>query len=78
MFDTKVLVRDVQLLPHGEVVTDQDGHLGVEHRTLPAGVIVRARALLRERVPPAEAALMAGFSDQSHLGRWFRRSTGRP
>ncbi|MBK3424872.1 helix-turn-helix domain-containing protein, partial [Methylobacterium ajmalii] len=38
--------------------------------------LVRARALLRERVPPAEAALMAGFSDQSHLGRWFRRAYG--
>lgn len=38
--------------------------------------LVRARALLRDRVPPAETALAAGFSDQSHLGRWFRRAYG--
>ncbi|GGE22969.1 transcriptional regulator [Aureimonas endophytica] len=38
--------------------------------------LARARALLREAVPPAEAAHASGFADQSHLGRWFRRAYG--
>ncbi|TNC10729.1 AraC family transcriptional regulator [Methylobacterium terricola] len=38
--------------------------------------LARARALLRDGVPPADAALDAGFADQSHLGRWFRRAYG--
>jgi AraC-like DNA-binding protein len=35
-----------------------------------------ARSLLARRVPLAEAALRAGFSDQSHLGRHFKRVVG--
>jgi AraC family transcriptional regulator len=35
--------------------------------------------LLHEtRLPLSEIALAAGFSDQSHLSRHFRRSTGMP
>lgn len=34
----------------------------------------RARALLAQGVPPAQAATEVGFADQSHLGRWFRRA----
>lgn len=33
-----------------------------------------ARALLAQGMQPAEVALQVGFSDQSHLGRWFQRA----
>lgn len=36
----------------------------------------RARRLMRQGLPPAEAALEAGFADQSHLTRMFKRSYG--
>lgn len=35
-----------------------------------------ARRLLERHVPPAEAAAAAGFADQSHLGRQFKRAFG--
>jgi AraC-like DNA-binding protein len=35
-----------------------------------------ARRLLAAGRPPAEAATEAGFADQAHLNRWFRRSYG--
>jgi AraC-like DNA-binding protein len=35
-----------------------------------------ARRLLAEGAAPAAAAADAGFADQSHLGRWFRRAYG--
>ena len=35
-----------------------------------------ARALLRTGEGIAEVAVKCGFSDQSHLGRWFRRAFG--
>ena len=35
-----------------------------------------ARGLLAEGVPPAVAAAQAGFADQAHLNRWFRRYYG--
>jgi AraC-like DNA-binding protein len=38
--------------------------------------INRAQALLAGGASPAEAALEAGFSDQAHLGLWFRRLLG--
>jgi AraC-like DNA-binding protein len=38
--------------------------------------LAEARRLLREKVPPAEAAALSGFADQSHMGRWFRRAYG--
>jgi AraC-like DNA-binding protein len=40
--------------------------------------IEEARKLLRQGVPPAEAALAVGFFDQSHLSRHFRRIVGVP
>ncbi len=36
----------------------------------------QAQALLEQGVPPAEAALRTGFSDQSHLSRYFSRYMG--
>ncbi|MFF3444229.1 AraC family transcriptional regulator [Streptosporangium sp. NPDC002721] len=36
----------------------------------------RARRLLRGGTPPREAALEAGFADQSHLTRMFKRAYG--
>lgn len=38
--------------------------------------IVRAKALLREGCPIADVASAAGFSDQSHLTRHFKRTVG--
>jgi AraC-like DNA-binding protein len=35
-----------------------------------------ARGLLRDGVSPARAAAEAGFADQAHLTRWFRRYYG--
>ena len=35
-----------------------------------------ARGLLSEGVSPALAAAEAGFADQAHLTRWFRRYYG--
>ena len=35
-----------------------------------------AQRLLRSGVPPAQAALDAGFYDQAHLNRHFKRATG--
>lgn len=35
-----------------------------------------ARRLLAAGVPPARAAIQAGFADQAHLTRWFRRTYG--
>lgn len=35
-----------------------------------------ARRLLAAGTPPAQAAAQAGFADQAHLTRWFRRSYG--
>ncbi|SFS13880.1 Cupin domain-containing protein [Dyella sp. OK004] len=43
------------------------------------GIMARlngARKLLRAGVSPADAAAAAGFADQSHLGRLFRRTFG--
>ena len=38
--------------------------------------VSRAKALLRSGTPCVEAALLAGFTDQSHLHRHFRRLVG--
>jgi AraC-like DNA-binding protein len=37
-----------------------------------------ARGLLDRGIPPAEVALTAGFADQAHLGRHFKRIVGVP
>jgi AraC-like DNA-binding protein len=46
------------------------------HASLVDVRLTKARAMLRSRVAPAEAAVASGFADQSHLGRWFRRAYG--
>ncbi len=38
--------------------------------------VARARLLLDRGHRPAEAAALAGFADQAHLTRWFRRVVG--
>jgi AraC-like DNA-binding protein len=38
--------------------------------------IERARELLAHGMSLSDAAASAGFSDQSHMGRWFRRICG--
>ncbi|MDK1476423.1 AraC family transcriptional regulator [Streptomyces sp. 549] len=48
------------------------------HTWLVDARVRRARLLLEEGVPPAEAALAVGFADQPHLGRHFRRIVGVP
>jgi AraC-like DNA-binding protein len=46
------------------------------HGSLVEVRLSQARALLRQDIAPAEAAMACGFADQSHLGRWFRRAYG--
>lgn len=46
------------------------------HRYLCQARVRRAQSLLRAGVPPAEAAIEAGFFDQSHLSRHFKRHCG--
>ena len=53
--------REVGIPPHAYQV-----HVRVEH----------ARRLIRRGTSPAEAALLSGFSDQSHLNRHFRHIWG--
>jgi hypothetical protein len=69
------LVRDDLAVWQKLNVTDQDGHLGVEHRTLPAGVILRpepSRPLVPPRLRPHPRRLPA----RAH-GRSRRRSRAR-
>ena len=40
--------------------------------------IGKARKLLEQGVPPVEAALQTGFSDQSHFTNYFNRFIGLP
>jgi AraC-like DNA-binding protein len=53
--------REIGMPPHAYQV-----HVRVEH----------ARRLIRRGISPAHAALLAGFSDQSHLNRHFRHIWG--
>lgn len=46
------------------------------YRYLETVRVNRARELLEQGVPPAQAALQVGFADQSHLGRYFARLMG--
>jgi len=46
------------------------------HRYVTGRRIDRARALLLDRVPPAEVAATVGFYDQAHLTRHFRATLG--
>ncbi|MGW3558572.1 AraC family transcriptional regulator [Streptomyces sp. NPDC000963] len=48
------------------------------HTWLTDARVRRARQLLDTGVPPAEAAVVVGFTDQSHLNRHFTRSVGVP
>jgi len=48
------------------------------HRYLTGRRVDRARRLLLGGVPPAQAAVLAGFYDQSHLTRHFTRVLGAP
>lgn len=48
------------------------------HRYQVAARIARAKGLLLAGVPPADTAAQAGFADQAHLNRWFRRLVGVP
>jgi AraC-like DNA-binding protein len=46
------------------------------HRYVTGRRVDRARALLLDRVPPAEVAATVGFYDQAHLTRHFRATLG--
>ncbi|TPW64836.1 helix-turn-helix transcriptional regulator, partial [Schumannella sp. 10F1B-5-1] len=46
------------------------------HRYLTALRVDRARQLLRAGLPAAEVAARAGFHDQAHMSRHFRRVLG--
>ncbi|WP_188860430.1 AraC family transcriptional regulator [Marinobacterium nitratireducens] len=57
----RLFQRDVGLPPHAYLVQRR---------------LIQARRLLRAGLAPADAALTAGFSDQSHLNRHFKRALG--
>lgn len=40
--------------------------------------VMQAKRLLHQQQPIAEVALLTGFSDQSHLTRWFKKVVGVP
>jgi AraC-like DNA-binding protein len=46
------------------------------HQYLQARRTARAKLLLAQRMPPAQAADAVGLTDQSHLNRWFKRAYG--
>ncbi|HYD78950.1 MAG TPA: AraC family transcriptional regulator [Paucimonas sp.] len=46
------------------------------HQYVQARRAARAKSLLARRTSPAEAAVAAGLTDQSHLNRWFKRAYG--
>ena len=48
------------------------------HRYVIAKRVESARKLLLDGMPPSEAAVSAGFYDQSHLTRHFKRHTSIP
>ncbi|SEL69504.1 AraC-type DNA-binding protein [Streptacidiphilus jiangxiensis] len=48
------------------------------HQYLTSRRVDHARSLLLDGLPPAEAATAAGFYDQAHLGRHFKRVVGVP
>lgn len=48
------------------------------YRYLQAVRVGRAKEMLERGVPPAEAALRAGFADQSHFTRFFTQFIGLP
>ncbi|MBN2050531.1 MAG: AraC family transcriptional regulator [Spirochaetales bacterium] len=52
-------------------------HTGLSPHTYLMNLRTRiARDLLRNGMPLAETAISAGFSDQSHMNRWFKRLLG--
>lgn len=57
----RLFQREVGLPPHAYLVQRR---------------LLRARQLMRAGLSPADAALAAGFSDQSHLHRHFKRAVG--
>ena len=46
------------------------------YRYLETVRVEQAKALLERGAPPAEAALRAGFADQSHFNRFFKTLIG--
>ncbi len=48
------------------------------YRYLQAVRIGRAKALLEQGIPPAEAGMQTGFADQSHFSRFFTQFIGLP
>lgn len=53
------------------------GYCGLTpYRYLETVRVARAKVLLKEGVPPVETALRAGFADQSHFTKFFKRFIG--
>jgi AraC-like DNA-binding protein len=59
----RAFLRELGLSPHAYILQQR---------------LALARRLIRGGMPLAEAALAAGFCDQSHLNRWFARAYGVP
>ncbi|WP_042367915.1 helix-turn-helix domain-containing protein [Streptacidiphilus neutrinimicus] len=86
LLDTRVLT-GVTLAEAAELLHAHPTHLVrafttafglAPHQYLTARRVERARSLLLDGLPPAAAATAAGFYDQAHLGRHFKRVVGVP
>ncbi|MFF8536642.1 AraC family transcriptional regulator [Streptomyces sp. NPDC015532] len=75
-----VTLDEAALLVHAHpahLVRAFSGAFGIApHQYLMSRRVDRARRLLLDGRPPGEAAVLAGFYDQSHLTRHFRRLVG--
>ena len=60
----------------GGVMTDPNDDLAVDERMILNQRLEQARRLIRDGHGLAEAALQAGFADQSHMTRLFGRQFG--
>jgi AraC-like DNA-binding protein len=79
-FSERITLKDLALVAGLSVfrlVTVFRRDMGISpYRYLSAVRVRKAQELLRERVPPAVAAIEVGFFDQSHLCRHFRAICG--
>lgn len=72
------LAADLGTSPFALLRAFRDAYGMPPHTWLTDARVRRARQLLDTGTPPAEAAAIVGFTDQSHLNRHFTRSVGVP
>ncbi|MCF6523904.1 AraC family transcriptional regulator [Streptomyces sp. JJ36] len=72
------LAAELGVSPFSLLRSFRETHGMPPHAWLTDARVRRARRLLEDGLPPAEAAVAVGFTDQPHLGRHFRRIVGVP